>query len=656
MKEKYNFLNVKDYGASGSAFEAEGTAVAGSNKIVLSDIGDFRIGQGIKILGGAPRCESFHIFGPHGTHANRRRINGEAEIRGWDGSNGDHVVYIIDIDPNTPDVFRWSDDRGRVWHDGVTLDREWHTLSGGLEIRLTDFDWSLGWVITIVMRSSITAEIMYIRDNVITIDNTFDIDVKAKVLHSDSAALQVAIDTAISKSADIYIPEGHYNLSESLYVKNPKSLTITGSSPERTVLDIGFGGVGIEAPAGSCIVLEGGEEVNVYDISFKGASGFDTRDQAGHLKMKGTSGVWGFYFMKCNAMSIWGTSRVYVENCHARGMSAECFYSASPDDRTADFEPMQYTKSITYMRCSVEDCARNAFNNNDLAENTHLIDCRVRNVGGCTWEGASRFVEMRGCYIRNAGCVGIGNVRSRKELHERLGTAQHIITDNTFESGCPYGGVMINVGAGASQVIIKNNNFVNFNSNAVSVNGRTGNRDLPPEKVTISGNMFNMTAEDTPSKKRTVIEISAPDVIVSDNQIYSSVKDENITAINIRADALGIIIHDNLIRGVREAIVYSDAPGVVGEVIDERHFLRKEALFEAVGPTLLRHRSHRYHGWIIVWNSGEQSEIEDFDPEKCIFTIKSPRKIINGEHFILKPRYEDGSPANEKLIHNNLII
>ena len=99
--------------------------------------------------------------------------------------------------------------------------------------------------------------------------------------------------------------------------------------------------------------------------------------------------------MKCNAMKIRNTRRVYVENCHARKMSAECFYSGGTS-RTLHSEPEQYTTSITYIRCSVEDCARNAFNNNDFAENTHIIDCRIRDVGGCAWEGASRFVQMRG--------------------------------------------------------------------------------------------------------------------------------------------------------------------------------------------------------------------------------------------------------------------
>ncbi len=656
MKNILNLLSARDFGASGSSFETEGKMNSKENLIELKCAGDFSVGQQIKVYGGSSRCESLYIFGPHGTHGKRRRVEGEVEVQIENGAVGDRTVYILDFDPKAAEVFRWTDDRGRSWHEGVKADREWHSLSDGVKIRLSDFDWSLGWVVTLAVSHSFTAEIIGADGNTLTLNKNAECDIKARVTHSDTLPLQRAIDACIDRGCDLFIPEGHYNLSDSITVKGASSLKIIGSSPERTILDIGNGGVGIEAAAGSCIILDGGCEVGLYDLGFRGASGYNYRDQAGHLPMKGASGVWGFYFMKCNALSTWGTERVYVENCHARGMSAECFYSASPEDRTADLEPKQYTKSITYMRCSVEDCARNAFNNNDLAENTHLIDCRIRDVGGCTWEGASRFVEMRGCYVRNSGCVGIGNVRSRKEIHERLGTAQHIITDNTFEEVCPYGGVMINVGAGASQVIIKNNNFVNFNSNAINVNGNTGNRDLPPKNVIITGNSFNMTAEGSPSRKRTAIAVSVSDVTISDNQIYSDIKDENITAIDLRDDAQGIIIHDNLIRGIGEAIAETEALGVVGDVINERSFYRNEALFEAAGPTTLRRRSHRYRGWQLIWSDGSKSVMEDFDPETCIFTLKEARAVKIGDRFTLKPMYENGTPMNERIIHDNLIL
>lgn len=656
MEKIMGFLNARDFGACGSNFETVGTVEKGSNQIVVENVGDFAVGQQLKMYGCMPRCDSFRIFGPIPHHAKNRPIDGEVELRGWDASNGDHVVYYLDIDRESPDVFKWTDDQGRTWHEGVARNKDWHALSGGLEVRFMDYEWEKGGVVTIVMRASMVAQITAIEGNTLIVDKEATRNCTDRVIHSDTLALQKAIDTALAEGADLWIPEGTYRLSESLEIKDAKSFTLRGASPERTILDIGVGGIGIEAEGGSCLVLKGGEEVEIHDLGFRGGSGLDKRDQCGHrFDTKGATGVWGFYFMKCNAMSIWSTRRVYVENCHARKMSAECFYSSSAY-RTPDKEPDQYSTSITYMRCLVEDCARNAFNNNDKAENTHIIDCRVRDVGGCTWEGASRFVQMRGCYVRNAGCVAMGNIRSRDEIYERLGSGQHVIADNTFESGCPYGTSQISVGACASQVIIKGNNFINFNDHAVVVSGATGPRDLPCRNVIITGNTFDMTAEETPSKPRTVIAVSSSDVTISDNQIFTTVKDELVTPIVLREDAQGIIIHDNLIRGCGKFITEKTANGTVGEVIDEKHFYRYTHPFESSDPMLLRRRSHRYRGWIVCWENGEQSVMEDFDADTCIFTLKEPRKLEAGDKFTLKPRYADGSIMNERLIHDNMVL
>lgn len=651
MEKIMNYLNVKDFGACGSAFETKGTIVAGSNRIKVEEVGDFAIGQQLKLFGATPRCKEMQLWGPIQIHAKVRPAEGEVELRGWDASNGDHVVYLIDVDHENPTVFKWTDDLGRTWHENEPLNGEWHPLSGGLEVRFCDFDWNQGCVISILMKASMVAEIIGIEGNELIVDQVATRSCTDKVIHSDTKAMQRAIDTAIAEEADLWIPEGTYRMSDSLIIEKANSLTIRGASPERTIFDVGVDGV--------CMRLIEGKEVKVYDIGYRGGIGFDRRDQAAHrFDTKGASGVWGFYFMQCSAMSIRNTERVYVENCHARKMSTECFYSqCMPKEiRTIDTELPCYTKSISYVRCSVEDCARNAFNNNDRAENTHIIDCRVRDVGGCTWEGASRFVQMRGCYVRNAGPVAIGNVRDRSIDNERLGTGQHVIVDNTFESGYPYGLSMIGVGSAASQVIIKGNNFINFNGNAVSVSGNTGPKDLPSRNVIITGNTFDMTAEETPSIPRKAIHISTSDVTVSDNQIFSTVKDENITAISLRNDAQGIIIHDNLVRGCGQFIEHTVADGVVGDVIDDTHFYRYTHPFEASNPTLVRHRSHRYRGWILCWENGEESVMEDFDPETCIFTIKEPKKIKTGDRFTWKPRYADGRIMDERLIHDNMVL
>jgi len=361
METILGYINAKDFGACGSSFETVAQTVAGSNRVTVNDIGDFKVGQDVTVSGCLPRCDCMRLFGPRHEHARNRDIDKEVEIRNWDASKGDHVVYVLDVDPACPDRFRWTDDMSRNWHGNVPIDGEWHTLSGALEVRFDpDFDWTPGWVVVIVMRATLTAQITAIDGNTLILDQTVTRTCQDKIIHSDSRALQKAIDTAISQGNNLWIPAGTYHLPKSLYVNNARSLTIRGANPEETILNVRVD-IGIETREGACIVLNGGEEVKLYDLGMRGSIGYDRRDQAGHLQTRGATGVWGFFFMKCNALGVWSTRRVYVENCHARKMSAECFYSACKGTRWIGEEPANYTTSITYMRCSVEDCARNAF-------------------------------------------------------------------------------------------------------------------------------------------------------------------------------------------------------------------------------------------------------------------------------------------------------
>ena len=114
-----NYINARDFGASGSSFETVGHTVAGSDRIVLDDIGDFEVGQQIKMSDVFPRCTCFCYFDPPPSRKITRQAGNEVEFRGWDGSNGDHVVYYLDIDPANTSVCRWSDDQGRSWHNDV---------------------------------------------------------------------------------------------------------------------------------------------------------------------------------------------------------------------------------------------------------------------------------------------------------------------------------------------------------------------------------------------------------------------------------------------------------------------------------------------------------------------------------------------------------
>ena len=189
-----------------------------------------------------------------------------------------------------------------------------------------------------------------------------------------------------------------------------------GESGSDTILDNSFDRAGVESYDGSCFYLEGGTEVNVKNVFMVGNLGFADRDQGANMLCRGGTSVFAFYYHKTNACCIRSTRRVLFENCHARKMSAECFYSMGharvselphelPDD------PEQYTRSITYLRCSVEDCARNAFNNNDKAEGTSILYCRVKDVGNAMNEGASRFLKIHGCYATNCGPIEIGYFR-----------------------------------------------------------------------------------------------------------------------------------------------------------------------------------------------------------------------------------------------------
>ena len=199
-------------------------------------------------------------------------------------------------------------------------------------------------------------------------------------------------------------------------------------------------------------------------------------------------------------MHIRNTERVLIENCHASKMNCEAS-TARATRAAAPSEPKAYTKSLTYLRCSATNCDGNAFNNNDLAENTSVLYCRIVDVGGCTWEGASRFVRFIGNYVRNAGTVAMGNIGSRAEHLEQLGSGQHIVADNVFEGRMLLRGPRRRLHGhrrgGATQVIIRNNLFVNFNSSAIAlmdvdVRAHAARRQI----ATITGNIIDMTCLD----------------------------------------------------------------------------------------------------------------------------------------------------------------
>ncbi|MFA7006526.1 MAG: hypothetical protein WC429_20960, partial [Verrucomicrobiia bacterium] len=422
-----DWLNARDCGASGSKFETTAATTDGSKQITVKNVGDFKVGQGVMVSKACPRFDESRLWGPRKDYAKSQPVGDQVQMRGYDGSAGSCVVYVLDVPAGASRMFRWTDDLGRTWHEKTPMTGDWQSLGGDIEVRFGKHDWESGYTATFVARDQLVTTIEKIEGDTLTLKDAATRSVKdAIVRHNDTASLQAAVDRAIKEKRNVFFPVGHYHLARDIRVENASAIVIEGQSAVDTVLDISEG-------RGSCFSIKGGTEVTLRKFRMTGHMGFEGRDQAGVLRTLGGTAVWGFYFKHCNAVGISNTERVLVENCHASRMSAECFYSAGRA-RRGNNEPKAYTKAITYSRCSVTDCARNAFNNNDMAENTSVLHCRIVDVGGCTWEGASRFVRFIGNYIRNAGTVAMGNIRSRSEDFEILPSGQHIIADNVFES------------------------------------------------------------------------------------------------------------------------------------------------------------------------------------------------------------------------------
>jgi hypothetical protein len=347
-------------------------------------------------------------------------------------------------------------------------------------------------------------------------------------------------------------------------------------------------------------------------------------------------------------------------------MSGECFVASGRSRGTA--KPGEsWTQWITYRRCSVTDSARNAFNDVVCGvENTSILNCRIVDVGGCAWESASRFVKFTGNYVRNAGTVAIGNLglsnreansvtpENKDIMYPQVGSGQHIIADNVFESIVPYGGCAIRSTRGATQAIFRNNLFINFNSSAIEVVGTNINFEYLSANTTITGNIFDMTCIGQKSAARTAITVSCNDTIISDNQIYVRGKaDPLVTALRLREPALNVNVHDNLLRNCGSGIITERGEARIGEVIDDRTFTRSTG---PVGLPIERLDPEMVKGWTIVWKADPNSPkydgmsvIESFDPQSLRFKLMEPHVMKTGD------RLEIVAPSVNWTILNNTI-
>jgi hypothetical protein len=639
-----DWLNVRACGASGSKYETAAATVEGSTQITVANVGDFQVGQGVMVSKSNIRYLPTQLWGTGERYRNSKPVSNSVEVRGYDGSAGSWAVYVLDIEPSAAPAFRWSDDLGHTWQPKQPITHDWQKLSGGVEVRLNERDWEAGYVIALGARDQLVSRIEKIEGQVLTLRDPANRTVKDAVIrHNDTLALQAAIDRAIKEKRNVYVPAGHYRLARGLQVYKPDAITIEGASAVDTVLDISEG-------EGACFSLSGGTEATIRNFRMLGFMGFDERDKAGELSTRGSTAVWGFALKHCNAVTIGDTQRVLVENCHASRMSGECFV-AGGRSRGTGVPIASYSKAITYLRCSVTDSARNAFNDVMCGiENTAILNCRIVDVGGNAWEGASRFVTFKGNYMRNAGTVGIGNLgpANRDATFPDLGAGQIIVADNVFESNTPYGGCAIRTSRGATQVVIRNNLFINFGSSAVEVGGFSYANEYPAANTTVTGNIFDMTAVGQKSVSRTAITVGADDTVVSDNQIYvRGTNDAAVTGIRIREPAANATVHDNLVRNCGVGLVSCAAQSTVGAVVDASTFAA------GYGTVPIGWVPHLYRGWTLAWFRGGKpagsSEIDSFEPLTSRFKLKQPRDITVGDRFEIIPR---GSNWN---IHDNTI-
>ncbi|MBM4045785.1 MAG: hypothetical protein FJ279_11775, partial [Planctomycetes bacterium] len=447
------WINVLDYGASGSEFQTTATTTTGSKQVAVANVGDFKVGQGVMISKCHPHFTDAILRGPGSFYGKSQPLDGVAELRGFDGSAGDWLVFILDIEGDKPLSFRWSDDLARTWKaKQVPVTWDWQKLSGGLEVKFLKRDLVPGHGLTFSARTQLVTKIEKIEGNTLWLrDAPTKTVTDAVVRHCDAAALQTALDRAIRTRRNLYFPTGYYRLERGLVVRNG-ALRIEGASGVHTVLDISDG-------TGGVFALHGGREVTIRNFRMVGHTGL--ADKPGTMQNATGNPFWCCALKSCSAVTINATERVLCENVHVARMASEAFYCQGASRTAPGMGPDVYTKSLTFLRCSVTDCAANAFNNNDTSENTCVLYCRIDGAGWHAYEGPGRFIKLIGNYVRNAGPFTVGDMNHRYKPLTELGCGQAIVADNVFE-GCDglNGGIAVN--HGSTQVAISNNLFVNY--------------------------------------------------------------------------------------------------------------------------------------------------------------------------------------------------
>jgi hypothetical protein len=632
------WLSVADCGASGSNFQTTATVTAGSREITVADPGDFQVGQGLVLTRVNVRYDRPTLYGPGSPYGTSKPLGDAVEIRGYDGSAGSWIVYLLEVDSEGPPTFRWSDDLARTWKGAkVPITYDWQALSNGLEVKFKRQDWQKSHMVSFAARDQLTTTIVKIEGNKITLADTPNRSFEgAAVRHHDTYALQAAIDRAVKEKRNLYFPAGYYRLAGSLRVSNG-NLTIEGQSAGNVTLDISDG-------VGGCLSLDGGKDVTVRNFTLIGHTGL--AEAAGAFRMSnGTDSFWACALKSCSAVTVRSTERVLIENVHARRMASEAFYCQGAG-RSSTNEPPQMTRSLTWLRCSAMDCAANGFNNNDTSENIYLLQCRVDGVGWHAYEGPARFIRLQNNYVRNAGPFTVGDMSHRSEDLNKLGCGQALVSGNVFEGIGRSEGITVNHGAG--QVVISDNLFINYNGPAINASSFTVPTSYPSKNITITGNQIDMTFTGEKPRPCSAITVTAANTIVANNHIYvRGQTDPRVTALQVGEQALNVQVHDNLIENCGRGIVTTRLLARISEVVDDRTFVQS-------GMPNEWENSDCYRGWHLVWLKGNQADgesvIEAFDPKTLHLTLKQPRPMKVGDSFEAYPPY----PNNWRLCRNTV--
>jgi len=631
------WLNVRDFGATGSAFETTAKVTAESHQITVANIGDFKPGQTVAISKCFPKYSARTVRGPTSMYGKCDLAFDDAlEVRGFDGSGGDWLVFIVELTAVNPRRFRWSDDLARSWKGtDLPVTDDWQPLSGGLEVRFKKTDKLVpGHVLSVSARTQLYTIIERIEGDTVWLRDVPTRSTEQAIMrHMDTRALQHAIDVAVKLKRNLFLPDGHYRLHKGLTIRHA-NVTIEGRSGEKTLLDISDG-------QGAVFSVHGGMNVTVRNLKMIGHTSLARKP--GTMVNVNRVPFWCCALKPCAAMTFHSVENMLVENVHASKMASEAFYCQGVSRVAGQPEPQRYTRSLTFRRCSVTDCAANAFNNNDTSEGTTVERCRIDGAGWHAYEGPGRFIRLIGNYIRNAGPFTIGDMNHRPEHLNELGCGQAMIRDNVFESGGRCAGIVVN--HGARQVTIANNLFINYNGNAITVSGKTTRRSFASKNMTVTGNIIDLTYDGDDARSRTGIIIDASHVIAADNQVYvRGEHDAGTTGISIVEGIQDVIVHDNLIRNCSDGLKAQRRTSRVAEVIDP-------STFTETALPLEWQVSHRYRGWNLAWLADNTiSTIAEFDPETLHFRLEKPRPDLRtGDSFHIFP------PQAVWNIHNNTI-